>query len=170
MPRPPDFKQSALTQQVYEMFVHASNADPPVVTWDLLTERTGLPRTALYSTIQTVLRRMVSDQGVVFENEANFGYRVVPDDGLAEVGQKSIERARRQQRTGVRKMDCADMSNLTPEQRVRHITRKTVLELGLAASRPKSIKSVEQSVNRRHNQLTPEEQIAAIREALIPKK
>jgi len=170
MLKPPEFKESRETQIVYDLMRQAIHRDPPLLTWDEICEATGKSRSKLYGAIHTSMKRLRRSDRVVVENDRNIGYRLRHENELSQCGQSAIERTRRLQRTGIEKMDCADLAKLTNEERARHITRKTVLELGLASTRPRTISNIDQMVIRRNNELTGDEMVKAIREALMPRK
>jgi hypothetical protein len=170
MLKAPEFKQSKTTQLIYEMMVHASQSKIKLVTWIELQDATGKSRDDISGSLQTAMRRMISDHGIVFENERNIGYRVMENHELADVGQRAIQRSRTQQRGGLKKMNCAEIEKLDATERVRYFTRRSVLELGLASSQTRTIKNVDQMVMRKHNELTGEEQLAAIKDALTGKR
>jgi hypothetical protein len=61
----------------------------------MLTAATGLNREALRGPVATALRRVLKDQGTVYENMRGAGYRRVDDADLANIGQRAIEKGRR---------------------------------------------------------------------------
>jgi hypothetical protein len=162
----PDFKKSEITLLICELFEDAATKDPSIVTWRELQQLTNMSRAKLMGSINTARRRMLNDHRLVFENLRDISYGLVPDPEKANIGQRAIERARVQQRQGLKKMNTADVESLTPQERIRHISRATVLEICLASSKPRTINAVDQMVLRKHNSLSNEEQIEAIREAL----
>jgi hypothetical protein len=165
----PEFKQSRETQIIYELFRAIDARDPPLVTHHELCEATGKPLRDIRGFIATAIRRCLNDHAMVIESDRGIGYRLRGDGDLRESGRKAVERSRKIQRVGLRKMQCADESKLDPEQRANHFMLKSVLEIGLLNSRPRTMSNIEQMVRRKHNELNPEEMVAAIKESLSRK-
>lgn len=163
----PDFKQSRESQIIYDLFRNIRNRDPALITWDELLEATGKQRrTQIAGAIMTATRRARKDDQLVIECDRGLGYRLRIDKELSISGQRAIDRSRRIQRTGLQKMDCADISKLDAENKAIHNVRKSVLELGMLTTRPRTVASVTQMVMRKHNQLDEQELLAAAKEAL----
>lgn len=163
---PPTFKQSRETEICYSLFRTIRDRSPQLITWNELCDATGKDRDQIANNIHTALRRALNDDGLVIENDRDVGYRLRTDGEINGCGQRAIEHTRRVQRVGLKKMNCADMNRLTPEERATHNVRKSVLELGLLSSRPRTISNVNQMVIRKHNELDEREMVEAIRVAL----
>lgn len=166
----PEFIQSRETQICYDLFREIRTREPPLITWNELCEATGKSRSQIRGAIQTAAKRALNDDGIVIESDHGIGYRLRVDNELMNSGQRAIERSRRIQRVGLKKMNCADMAKLSAEDRATHNVRKSVIELGLLISRPRTISSVNQMVLRKHNELDEQEMLQAVKNALVTSK
>lgn len=166
MLKPPDFKQSRETQIIADLFADITNLNPQLITLQELTKATGKSLSQIRGAIATAIRWVRKNHSLVIESDRNIGYRLRKDNELTISGQSAIDRSRRVQRVGLQKMECADLSRLTPEEKSAHNVRKSALELMLLASRPRTIANVDQMVTRKHNQLDEHEMLTAIKEAL----
>jgi hypothetical protein len=83
------------------------------------------------------------------------------------MAQKSREHSRRSLKTALEKLECGDVSKLTPEQRAAHEVEKSAIQLGLIATRPRTVSSVKQMVIRKHNELDEQELLEAVKTALM---
>ncbi len=165
----PEFKQSRETQIIYDLFRAIDTRDPPLVTHSELCEATAKPLRDIRGPIATAIRRCLNDHGLVIESDRGIGYRLRRDHELSGSGQRAVERSRRIQRIGLKKMQSADMSKLDAIERASHCILKSVLEIGLLNSRPRTLSNVKQMVLRKHNELNEEEILAAIKESLTRK-
>ena len=170
MLKTPDFRQSRDTQIVYDLLRDIASRAPPVITWGELTEATGKHRQQLRGPVATALRNCLNNDGLVIENDRGIGYRLRSDREHSICGRHASDRSRRILRTGLKKMNCTDVARLSVEERMEHNIRKSVLELALMPSRPRTITNVSQMVMRKHNELDEQEMLNAIREALSGKK
>lgn len=169
MLKPPDFKQSRDTEIIFNIFQDLPSRPDHQGTWHELCEATGKPKHKIVGCVQTAKKRMRRDFGIVVENVRNIGYQVLQDREIANSGQLAIERARRVQSVGLEKMNCVDTKRLNFEERAVYDVRKSVLELTLLASRPRTISNINQMVIRKRNELDQEEMVQAIKDALIKK-
>ncbi len=166
MLKPPDFKQSRETQIIYDLFREITTRALALITLSELCEATGKSLPAIRGAIATAIRRVRKDDQLVIESDRGLGYRLRRDAELVISGQRAIDRSRRIQMTGLQKMECADVATLDAESRAAHNVRKSVLELGLLTSRPRTVANVTQMVIRKHNELDQQEMLAAVKEAL----
>lgn len=165
MLKPPDFKQSRDTRIIIGLF-----EDHLPVTWMELEEATGKSRDQIRGAIGTAVRWMRRNRGIVIENDRSFGFRQRADADMPISAKLATEKGRRIHRVALEKMECVDLPKLTPEQRATHLVHKSVLELGLLMSRPRTIANVNQMVIRSHNELNEKEMLQAIKESLSGRK
>lgn len=166
MLKSPEFKQSRETQIIYDLFREIRLRTPPLITWDELCEATGKTRAQIRGAINTAIRRCRNDDSLVIESDRSIGYRLRPDAEHSVSGQKAHERSRRILTIGKKKMECTDLTRLSADERASHHVHKSVLELALLPSRPRTINNVKQMVIRKHNELDEQEMLQAIRNAL----
>ena len=108
----------------------------------MLTAATGLNREALRGPVATALRRVLKDQGTVYENMRGAGYRRVDDADLANIGQRAIEKGRRVHAVAVGAAD----------ERSWHIVRETILGVLIQTASRGTISKAERAAQRAYNQ------------------
>jgi hypothetical protein len=79
--------------------------------------------------LQTARRIAQRDKRIVFGTIMGIGIKRLSDEEIPDEGVSAIKRSRRIAKNGMAKMNCADLSKMTPETKVRAITTKTVLGL-----------------------------------------
>ena len=168
MSEAPSFKQSRETEIVFDLLKNIGVRNPPLATYQEIEKAAGRKLAdGLRSNINTAIKRLRKEAGIVVECDRGIGYRLRPDGELPGTAQKAIERSRRIQRTGLEKLKCADRSALSQEQRVEYDVVKSSIELSLLASRPRTIDNVKQMVIRKSNQLDEGEMMEAAKAALM---
>jgi hypothetical protein len=156
--------QSNVTKTIISLFA----TKPEMVTWATLSAATSLPRERIRGSVATALRWVLKNHGAVYENLRDVGYRRVENNGLADVGERAIEKGRRIHRRGGKKMRTANLGKLTADERSRHIVHETILEVLVQTASSSTRKKASQAAQRAHNQ--PDvAQVELIRGALAPK-
>lgn len=171
MLKPPRFVIGETVRILEPMFENAISDEIGMVTFREMRNATGLTsRDKLYAAIRTIVSHM-KRRGVRFINEKDIGYRKATNHELATtVPDRATRHARSTSRHAVEDMELVDENKLSTSDRTHLIVKRQVHELMLAASRPRTIKNIEQTAMRTHNSLTSEEQIEAIRDALKGRK
>lgn len=87
--------------------------------------------------LQTARRQLMKPpHRMVFGTIAGVGIKRLSDEEIPDEGASAVKRAKNISRKGLKKLGCADISKMTPETKVKHITTKTVLGLfGASGSR-----------------------------------
>ena len=134
------FLQSAEIGQVitYQQMKEACKEDVQARNTILATARRNLlkpPHRMVFGTIQGVGIKRLSDEEI-------------PDVGIA-----AAKRSRNIARRGVKSLQCADVSNMTPETKIRHITTNTILGLFVGAGGRKVKALAEQSARVENGQM-----------------
>jgi biotin operon repressor len=166
MLKPPEFRQSREAQIISELFRDIEQKDGGLITWRELCSATGKGRAELKSPIQTAIRRMRKDHGLVIENDRDLGYRLKANNRLVGSGRTALERSRRIEKVGLEKMDCCELAKLSMEEKAEHMVVKSAIQLGLMTKRSRVRSSLTQMVIRKHNALTEQEMLQAIVERL----
>ena len=105
------------------------------MTFAAVEAAAGKSRHELAGAIGTARRRMVRDHGVEFVNVRGVGYRALADAGHADAGQRDISRVGRITRRRRKRMELADVTRLSADERVLHYGTSAQLALiGDAAS------------------------------------
>lgn len=167
MLKPPEFKRSPETQIIYDIFRDIESREGEPVTYLELCEATGQPKDKIRGAISTARIRVLRDCGIVIHRVVGVGYRQIKGSDVADVAQSVIQHVRRTQSLGLEKLNCVDTRSLSASERATFDVRKSVLELGLLATRPRTISNINQMVIRKSNELDPTEMMQAIRDALI---
>lgn len=164
----PTFKQSRETEIIFAILKGIASREPQVVTYQEIEAETGKRlNDGLRSNIATAIKRLRKECGLVVECDRGIGYRLRPNHEISKSGQDAIERARRVQRVGLEKLNCADRSRMNQQERVEFDVVKSSIELSLLASRPRTIDNVKQMVMRKSNQLDEQEMMEAAKAALM---
>lgn len=80
--------------------------------------------------LQTARRAMMRPPyRMVFGTIAGVGIKRLSDEEIPDEGASAVKRSRNIARKGIKKLGCANLSNMTPETKVKHITTSTVLGL-----------------------------------------
>lgn len=162
----PDFQISSTTQLILDLMTERMNGDNPLVTYLELEKLTGKTTDDLRNSVYTARRRIRQDYGKWYDNVPNIGYQVMADDDLPECGKENRGKARNLHRETLKILAIADPTKQSQQARTSTILERSIAELGMAATAPRAITKVEQMVSRSHNQLTLEEQVIAIKDAL----
>ena len=117
-----------------------------IVSYDAMTAAIGRDVHQRRHAIAKALRALMSEARVVFSAVRGVGYQRLDDAGIVATGADSLQRIRRTSRRGVKKLVCVDFENLSPEQRLSHNTRMTVLAMVGDATSGASVKRVEAAV------------------------
>jgi hypothetical protein len=157
---------SPVTQIVIDLMTSRMNDENSLVTHIELEQATGRRMSEIRSHIYSARRKVRTDHGKWFHCDRLHGYRVVDDENLPECGKANRSRARNLHRETIKILGIADPTKQSAEARRRTMLECSVAELGMAATAPRSIARIEQMVSRAHNQLSLEQQIVAIKEAL----
>lgn len=96
--------------------------------------------------LQTAKRNLLKPPyRIVFGTILGVGIKRLSDEEIPDEGAVSIKRSRNIARKGMKKMACADISKMTPETKVKHITTSTILGLFQGAGSRKVHALAEQS-------------------------
>lgn len=80
--------------------------------------------------LQTARRQLMkTPHRMVFGTIAGVGIKRLSDEEIPDEGASAVKRSRNIARKGIKKLGCANISNMTPETKVKHITTSTVLGL-----------------------------------------
>lgn len=167
---PPDFKIGSDTQLILSLMEERVNSTDTLVTFHEMQRLTGKSKLSIMGAINTARRHIRADHGKFYANVRNIGYRVMADEDLPSVGKSNRGRARNLHRETIKTLAIADPAKQSAQAKTRTVLERSIAELGLAATAPRAISKAEQMVSRSHNELTSEEQIEAIKDALRPKK
>lgn len=85
----------------------------------------------LRSTILNTARRVLAKppHRMVFGTIVGVGIKRLSDDEIPDESDRCVKRARRIAKSGLTKLSCADLAKMSPENKIRAITSKTVLGL-----------------------------------------
>ena len=96
--------------------------------------------------LQTARRTLMKPpHNMVFGTIAGVGIKRLSDEEIPDEGAAAAKRAHNVARKGFKKLNCADVSKMTPETKVKHITTKTILGLFSGVGSRKTRNIAEQS-------------------------
>jgi hypothetical protein len=156
----PNWELGPDSKAVLSLF-EASLAGNRQVTFAAVEAAAGKSRHELAGAIGTARRRMVRDHGVEFINVRGVGYRALADAGQADAGQRDISRVGRITRRRRKRMELADVTKLSADERVLHYGTSAQLALIGDAASLRATKKVDDIVKGTHN-LSVEEQRKSI--------
>jgi hypothetical protein len=109
----------------------------------------------LRNTILQTARRtlMKPPHSMVFGTIKDVGVKRLSDEEIPDEGASAVKRSRNIARSGFKKLGCADVANMTPETKVKHITMKTILGLFNGAGSRKVKALAEQSARTSNGEL-----------------
>jgi len=90
---------------------------------------------------------------MVFGTIAGVGIKRLSDEEIPDVGISSVKRSRNIARKGYKSLQCAQVANMTPETKIRHITTGTILSLFMGAGGRKVKALAEQSARVENGQM-----------------
>jgi hypothetical protein len=161
--------RSPTTQAIIDLMAERLNQEDTLITYDELEKMFGKSVSALRPFIYSARNTVLNDHRKWFDCYRGVGFRVVLDEDLPECGKRHRFRTRNLNRQNIKILSTADPAKQSPEARRLTMVERSVAELGLAATSQRSIAKVTQLVTRTHNELTPEEQVEAIKNALVTK-
>lgn len=94
--------------------------------------------------LQTARRIAQRDKQFVFGTISGVGIKRLSDEEIPDEGISAMKRSRRIAKNGMKKLECADLSKMSPETKVKAITTKTVLGLFSASGSRKVLHLAEQ--------------------------
>ena len=100
-----------------------------IIPYSVLNEAAKCDVQKRNTVLQTARRIVQRDHKFVFDTIVGIGIKRLSDEEIPDVGQASIKRSRNIAKKGMRTLECADLSKLTPETKVKAITTKTILGL-----------------------------------------
>lgn len=165
----PDFKIGSDTQAVLDMMKERMHEEVPQITILEIERLTKKPIDDVRGSIHTARRIFRRDYGKWWANVRAIGYRIMADEDLHQCAKINRSKARNLHRETIKTLAIADPAHMSVEARTSVILERSIAELGLAATAPRAIARAQQMVSRSHNELTSEQQIEAIKDALKPK-
>lgn len=90
---------------------------------------------------------------MVFATISGVGIKRLSDEEIPDVGIAAVKRSRNIAKKGVKSLQCADVSKMTPETKIRHITTGTILSLFQGAGSRKVKSLAEQSARVENGQM-----------------
>lgn len=125
-----------------------------IITYSAMSKAIGRDVHERRHVIVGALKQLQRERRMVFAAVPMEGYKRLNDAEIVATGADVLSRIRRQGRRGARKLACADFDQLTPEQRLQHNTRMTVLVMVAEVTSSNAIARVESAV-KDHNAALP---------------
>lgn len=96
--------------------------------------------------LDTSMRRLLAEQGMVFVAEHGKGLRLLKNEEIPSVGFKDIARIGKISKRCARRLSAVDYDTLSAQSKIAHNTHLTVLSLFQRASTKSSLQKVGQAV------------------------
>lgn len=96
--------------------------------------------------LQTARRMSMRSKRIVFGTLHGVGIKRLDDDEIPDEAASHVKRARRIARKGTTKLECADLTKMRPEMKVKTITTRTILGLFAASGSRHVLNLTEQAV------------------------
>lgn len=103
--------------------------------------------------LNTARRRVLMDDGMVFEAVRGVGIKRMDDTGIISIGEQSERRLHRLSRNAMRKLSCADMDNLNNDQKLEVATHSSVIGAIAVITKPSKIRLIKAAVQQSEKQL-----------------
>lgn len=97
--------------------------------------------------LHKAMRHLQREHRMVFSTAQNVGVQRLDDSAIVAQAEGALTRVRRASRRASRKLSCANYDALTPEQKLQHNTRMTVLAMVSESTGAAAIKRVGQAVS-----------------------
>ncbi len=117
-----------------------------VITYAELNDAAKCDVQARNTVLQTARRNLMKPpHRMVFGTISGVGIKRLADDEIPDEGASAVKRARNIARSGLKKLNCADLAKVSGEQKIRLVTTKTVLGLFSQSSSRKTLNLAEQA-------------------------
>lgn len=104
--------------------------------------------------LNTARRRVLMDDGMVFEAVRGVGIKRMDDTGIISIGEQSERRLHRLSRNAMRKLSCADTTNLNNEQRLELASHSSIVGTIALITKPSKIKLIKAAVQASEEKLS----------------
>lgn len=166
MPDPKPFLKAHETQVIIDLMVSRLPDKDAFVTYRELEQVTGRSLARIRGNISSACKFVLDEHGKHFRCDRGFGYRLCPDEELPDCGKERRKKARTQFRKSLKIMAVANPTKQSRGAFLRTVQERTIAELGMATTAPRTIDRAEQMVARSQNELTLEEQVQLIKDSL----
>lgn len=161
MPNKPSFELSAdsrfLLQELRKVQVGET------IGYDTLSTAIGRLVGGDFSSLQTAVRRLLRDDGIVFANVRGVGFKRLDDADIVRLGESETDATRRRARRTVRKLTAVrDYASLTPAMQLRHTALVSVNAMVADVTRDQSVKKIEHASGGRAGELPIAQTIRAL--------
>lgn len=162
----PEFKIGQEARMILDLMIGRLASEDSLITLREIEDLTGRTVDSVRGSIYTARKHLRRDHKRWYVNDPGIGYRLMPDESLPECGKQNRNKARNLHRETIKILAVADSSRQSQQARTRTIMERSVAELGLATTAPRAVSRLEQIVARSHNELTSNQQMQAIKDAL----
>jgi hypothetical protein len=139
MSNKPSFELSADSRFLLQELRKVSVGE--TIVYDALSAAIGRPVKGNFSSLQTAVRRLLRDDGIVFANVRGVGFKRLDDASIVRLGESETDATRRRARRTVRKLTSVrDYASLTPAMQLRHTALVSVNALIVDVARDQSVK------------------------------
>lgn len=125
-----------------------------VVTYDELTKLIQSDiRKKSYYCLNTARRRLLMDDGMVFESVRGVGIKRMDDEQIISIGEQSERKLHKLSRNAMRKLGCANTDNLTNEQRIDLYAHCSAIGAIALITKPSKLKLLKAAVKSSESRL-----------------
>lgn len=99
-----------------------------------------------YYCLNTARRRVLMDDGMVFEAVRGIGIKRMDDEQIISIGPQSERKLHRLSRNALRKLSCASIDNLTNEQRLELYAHSSIAGAISLITKPDKVRLIKAAV------------------------
>lgn len=118
-----------------------------VVTYDDITAAIGRDARHNRGAMHSAMRILKNSKRMVFGCVPKVGYKRLSDEEIIDSGDDCIARIRRLSRRGAKTLACVEFDALSPQDKLRHNAKMTVLALTQESTTHTAVKRIEQAVS-----------------------
>lgn len=126
-----------------------------VATYEELSAAIGRDVRERRSAMHSALRHIQNTDHAVFACVPNVGYKRLSDKEIVDTGTSYIQKSRRVAKRGAKSLACVKFDNLTPEQRLQHNAKMTVLAMVQESTSHHAVKRIESAVAGAQSAIAP---------------
>lgn len=124
-------------------------------TYEELTATIGRDVRDRRSAVHSALRHIQNNDHAVFACIPNVGYKRLSDAEIIDSGTHYINKSRRVARRGAKSLACVKFDHLTPEQRLQHNAKMTVLAMVQESTSRHAVSRIESAVTSAQSAIAP---------------
>ncbi|MCP5099884.1 MAG: hypothetical protein GY943_30390 [Chloroflexi bacterium] len=148
----PTFELSIDTRLLYELLKSCEVNE--TVTYVQLSKEIGQPVEGANSSLQSALRKCMTQDDIVFENVRGEGYKRLNDIDIVSASERDTTGIRKRARKAAKKLTLVtDFAALPQDKKIEHNTRLSILSAITSAASRKSENKISAAVTKQGHEL-----------------